>query len=152
MNNLDIVPRLLGKSLRLTNELAAVICLALGMALPQVLQDCTSFVPFGTYHMLKDGQLQSMDSSSQPSCLRYSFSQVLEHLQRSIMGKDKLASQFIADHKMKAYQSSLERCMSSMRLPGMANEMPCECRIVSGKTTAVTFLNPKGISSKTSKS
>ncbi|KAK9832295.1 hypothetical protein WJX74_005514 [Apatococcus lobatus] len=71
VNQLDIVPRLLGKSLRITNELSAIICLALGMPLPEALQGCTSFVPFGRFHLLKDGQVQSIESSSQPSLLRY---------------------------------------------------------------------------------
>lgn len=86
VNNLDIVPRLLGAN-RLNSLLAHVFDVlpalpagSLANSLASVIQRAGAFVPFGQYHLVLGTTLRSVNAAVDQAALLYTWKQYAEFL------------------------------------------------------------------------
>ena len=114
VNGLDLVPRILGRSLVVSSSLKNLITGFPGRISKMLLSDLTgaeAFVPFGVFHLLRDAQLQSFDSRTQPQVLEVGFTHI-----RSTPGVPILRlNHFVSDHSLETYKANLAEYMAQAR-------------------------------------
>ena len=86
VNNLDVVPRLLGAN-RLNSLLAHVAKMMpagasgnLAKSLASVMQRAGAFVPFGQYHVVLGASMQSVDAATDQAALLFTWKHAVEIL------------------------------------------------------------------------
>ncbi|DBB07008.1 TPA: hypothetical protein ACH3X1_011599 [Trebouxia sp. C0004] len=117
VNNLDIVPRLLGAtSLNMLIEFVVRILPRgstnnVGAAVHSLVQRAGKFVPVGTYHLIVGASLRSVDATADPKALLLSWQHAVEFL-RKIVSKGPTAQhamyiQWLQDHFVTNYSLGL---------------------------------------------
>lgn len=71
-----------------------------------------SYIPFGTYHILFQGQLRSVDSQCQPELLVYNLGEFVQHIWASLTAKTQLFS-----HPLEEYRRQLVQCYQHFKVP-----------------------------------
>ena len=113
VNELDIVPRLLGQPLTQRGSLVEILR-RLGRLPTQVetfISTAASYRPIGYVHVLSNGALSSSDSSTQTNVLHCSLSTTLEICSKSL-SRNPLAAMTYA-HGLLSYQNSISRLIQN---------------------------------------
>ena len=125
MTATDPVPRIFGKGSSYLTELLklvpveAQIAASLKHLLKILKEHSASFVPFGIYHILVQGQLHSMDSQCQPDILAFSLGQLLQHMWNCWVGGCKLLT-----HPMEEHKHLFAQCYQQVQVPADSNGIP----------------------------
>jgi hypothetical protein len=101
VNNLDIVPRLLGE-MRLNTLIGCVLRVlptsssgAVGAALSSVIQRAGTFVPFGTYHLVLGASLRSVDAADDHKALLLTWQHAVDFLKKVAVQRNGLAHAYL---------------------------------------------------------
>ena len=138
VNELDIVPRVLGDnfSLKWLQSLLAQACPSVAQILSMIDLQRIRFRPFGTYYLFVDGQLQTVRSADQPELLKYGLYTLFQHLGK-LLTQGQLPG-FVRHHALEEYQCSLQeafrRAYELLRSKGQLSFTTMSSTSISGKS------------------
>ncbi|KAK9862853.1 hypothetical protein WJX84_009335 [Apatococcus fuscideae] len=108
VNELDIVPRVLGKNISSAwlQSLLAQACPVIAQILSRIELQRAHFSPCGIYYLFLHGQLQTVHSADQPELLRYALDTLLQHLAKSL--REGSLPGFVRHHNLQEYEHKLQ--------------------------------------------